>query len=49
VAFVTLEHPLTIMWKDAGESSSRNDICDLQKEQNHNFAERFKDIEWIAK
>jgi len=37
------------MWKDAGESSSRNDTCILLKEQNHNFVERFKDIEWIAK
>jgi len=49
VAFVSLEHPLTIMWKDAGESSSRNDTCALLKKQNHNFAERFQDIEWIAK
>jgi len=49
MAFVTLEHPLTIMWKDAGESSSRNDTWALLKEQNHNFAEPFKDIEWIAK
>jgi len=49
VAFVTLEHLLTIMWKDAGESSSRTGTCALLKEQNHNFAERFKEIEWIAK
>jgi len=49
VAFVPLEYPLTIVRKDPGESSSRNDTCGLLKEQNNNFAERFKDSKWIAK
>jgi len=48
-AFVSLEHPLAIVSKDAGESGPRNDTKALLKEQNHNFAEQFKDIKWIAK
>jgi len=34
---------------DAGESGPRNDTGAFLKEQNHNFAERFKDSKWVHK
>jgi len=47
-AFASFEYPLVIMRKDAGESGPRNDPSAL-KEQNHTFAERFKDRKRIGK
>jgi len=37
------------MRRGAGESGLHNEIGALFKEQNHNFAERFNDRQWIAK
>jgi len=38
-AFVSLNNPLAIMRKYAGESSPRNVTGALLKEQNHNFVD----------
>jgi len=37
------------MRKDAGENGPCNDAGALLKEQNHRFAEVFKDSKWIAR
>jgi len=47
-AFASFEYLLAILRKDAGESGPHNDTGAL-KEQNHTFAERFKDGKRIGK